>query len=331
MHERTALISGIGIAGATLAYWLGKFGFTPTLVEQAPRPRTGGYVIDFWGRGYDIAEKMGLVPGLRAKGYHIRELRIVDANGRRIGGFGVDVFRELTRSRYVSIARADLARLIYGRIENRFETIFGDSIVQIAQDDDGVDVNFKHAAPRRFDFVIGADGLHSAVRKLVFGPEDRFEKYLGYYVAAFEVDGFPNRDEQIYVSYEFPGKQVARFAMREGRTLFLLVFAADNPLPINPRDTSSQKTRLHTEFDQGGWECPQIMAELDSCDDLYFDSVSQNSHGLVVARPRRARRRRRVLPVAVGGPGLRPRHGRCLRTRGRAGGCGPSADGVSSL
>ncbi|MGB7099551.1 MAG: FAD-binding domain [Xanthobacteraceae bacterium] len=275
MRERTALISGIGIAGATLAYWLGKFGFTPTLVEQAPRPRTGGYVIDFWGRGYDIAEKMGLMPELRAEGYDVRELRIVDANGRRIGGFGVDVFRELTRGRYVSIARADLARLIYSRIENRFETIFGDSIVHIAQDNNGVDVNFKHAASRRFDFVIGADGLHSAVRKLVFGPEDRFEKYLGYYVAAFEVDGFPNRDEQVYVSYEFPGKQVARFAMRERRTLFLFVFAADKPLPINPRDTSSQRARLHAEFDHGGWECPQIMAELDFCDDLYFDSVSQ--------------------------------------------------------
>ncbi|MGO9699317.1 MAG: FAD-binding domain [Xanthobacteraceae bacterium] len=275
MHGRTALISGIGIAGATLAYWLGQFGFTPTLVEQAPRPRTGGYVIDFWGRGYDIAEKMGLVPELKGEGYDIRELRIVDASGRRIGGFGVDVFRKLTHGRYVSIARADLARLIYRGIENRFETIFGDGIAHIAQDDDGVQVNFKHAAPRRFDFVIGADGLHSAVRKLVFGPEDRFEKYLGYYVAAFEVDGYPNRDEQVYVSYEFPGKQVARFAMREGRTLFLFVFAANEPLPIDPRDTSSQKTRLHAEFDYGGWECPQIMTELDSCDDLYFDSVSQ--------------------------------------------------------
>ena len=92
MRERTALISGIGIGGATLAYWLGKFGFTPTLVEQAPRPRTGGYVIDFWGRGYDIAEKMGLVPDLKAEGYDVRELRIVDASGRRIGGFGVYVF-----------------------------------------------------------------------------------------------------------------------------------------------------------------------------------------------------------------------------------------------
>ena len=275
MRQQTVLISGIGIAGATLAYWLSQFGFAPTLVERAAQPRTGGYIIDFWGRGYDIAERMGLVPGLRAEGYDVRELRIVNAKGKRVGGFGVDVFRELTDGRYVSIARAELARLIYRKIEGSAETIFGDGIVGIAPDEAGVHVEFAHAPPRRFDLVIGADGLHSAVRKLVFGSHDQFEKFLGYYVAAFEVDGYPNRDERVYVSYEIPGKQVARFAMREDRTLFLLVFATDRPLPIAPHDAPSQKARLHAEFDRAGWECRQILAALDDCDDVYFNSVSQ--------------------------------------------------------
>ena len=275
MSQRTALICGAGIAGATLAYWLGKAGINATLVERAPRPRTGGYIIDFWGRGYDIAEKMGLLPELKAAGYDVRELRIVNAKGRRVGGFGVDVFRELTGGRYVSVARADLARLIHNKIEPGFATLFGDSIIRIQQGEAVVDVEFEHAPRRRFDFVVGADGLHSAVRRLVFGAQDRYEKYLGYYVAAFAVDDYRQRDERVYVSYEMPGKQIARFAMREGRTLFLLVFAADQPLPIDPRDAVSQKARLHCEFDRGGWECPAIMAELDRCDDLYFDPVSQ--------------------------------------------------------
>jgi len=275
VRQQTVLISGVGIAGATLAYWLGQCGFKPTLIERAARPRTGGYIIDFWGRGYDIAERMGLVPGLRAEGYDVHELRVVDAKGRRVGGFGVDVFRRLTGGRYVSIARAELARLIYRTIEGSAETIFGDGIVGIAQDEVGVNVEFARAPPRRFDFVIGADGLHSAVRKLVFGSQGQFEKFLGYYVAAFEVDGYPNRDERVYVSYEIPGKQVARFAMRQDRTLFLLVFAADRLLPIAPHDARSQKARLRAEFDRAGWECRQILAALDDCDDLYFDSVSQ--------------------------------------------------------
>jgi 2-polyprenyl-6-methoxyphenol hydroxylase-like FAD-dependent oxidoreductase len=227
MSNRSVLISGIGIAGSTLAFWLGEHGYHPTLIERAPRLRTGGYVIDFWGRGFDIAERMGLLPDLKSEGYDIKELRLVDSHGKRVGGFRVDVFRKLTEGRYVSLSRGDLAKLIYRKIDGRFESIFGDSVVNIEQNNDGVEVAFEHARPRTFDLVIGADGLHSAVRKLVFGNEDRFEKYLGYTVAAFEVGGYRPRDELVYVSHSVPGKQVARFAMRDDRTLFLLIFATD--------------------------------------------------------------------------------------------------------
>ena len=272
-HARSILISGIGIAGATMAYWLGKYGFTPTLVECAPRFRDGGYVVDFWGRGYDIAERMGLVPGLKDEGYDIRELRIVDARGRRISGFGVEVFRKLTAGRYVSIARSGLAQLIYHAVGNNVETIFGDTITHIVQDDAGAYVEFERSPARRFDIVIGADGLHSAVRRIIFANEDRFEKYLGYYVAAFKVDDYPYRDESIYVSYCLPGKQVARFAMRDGRTLFLFVFASDRRARLH--DLAAQKAVLHGEFAGAGWECPLILAAMDDCNEIYFDSASQ--------------------------------------------------------
>ena len=101
----TVLISGVGIAGPTLAYWLGLYGFSSTLVEIAPHLRMGGYVIDFWGRGFDVAEKMGILPAIKREGYDVKELRIVGANGRRIGGFDADVFRSATIGRYVSIPR----------------------------------------------------------------------------------------------------------------------------------------------------------------------------------------------------------------------------------
>ena len=108
MHDKAVLISGVGIAGPTLAFWLKAAGFEPTLIKRAPALRTGGYVIDFWGLGYDIAERMGLVKDINRIGYHMRELRIVDDDGRRITGFGTNVFRELTNGRYVTLGRSDL-------------------------------------------------------------------------------------------------------------------------------------------------------------------------------------------------------------------------------
>jgi 2-polyprenyl-6-methoxyphenol hydroxylase-like FAD-dependent oxidoreductase len=269
------LISGIGIAGPTLAYWLSVYGIDSTLVERAPCLRTGGYAIDFWGLGFDIAERMGILLDLRRDGYQIKEMRIVNARGRRVGGFNVDVFRTATNGRYVTIPRSDLAKNIYRKVEGHCETIFGDSIREIRQSSDGVEVSFEHAPSRRFELVIGAEGLHSVVRKLVFGPEDRFEKFLGYSVAAFEVAGYQPRNEDIYVSYSCPGKQVGRLALRNNRTMFLFVFADESQGKIDPFDTKAHKAMLRSQFGNLGWECPQILAAMESCDDLYFDRVSQ--------------------------------------------------------
>ena len=275
MEQKSILISGIGIAGSTLAYWLGEHGYRPMLIEQAPHLRTGGYVIDFWGRGFDIAARMGLLNELKSEGYDVEEVRLVDAEGRRVGGFNVDVFRALTHNRYVSIPRGDLAEMIYRKIDGRFETLFGDSVREIKQCSDSVEVAFDQAPPRRFDLVIGADGQHSAVRKLVFGNEGHFEKYLGYAIAAFEVAGYRPRDELVFVSHSVPGKQISRFTLREDRTLFLFVFRAQDKIGIASHDVEAQKAILKAEFQDVGWECPRILAALDTCTELYFDTVSQ--------------------------------------------------------
>lgn len=272
-HSRSILISGIGVAGPTLAFWLLEHGFTPTLVERAEHLRDGGYIIDFWGLGYDVAERMGLLPDLRRVGYDVREVRFVDQQGRGVGGFGVDVFRRLTGGRYLSLPRGELARTIFGSIDHRCETLFGDSITHIAQDADGVRVEFAQAPPRRFSLVIGADGLHSPTRRLVFGDQEQFETSLGYHVAAFEVRGYRPRDEDVYVSYAVPGRQVARFALRDDRTLVLFVYAVDPS--SEPHDTASQKALLRAAFGDAGWECARILAAMDDCDDVYFDRVSQ--------------------------------------------------------
>jgi 2-polyprenyl-6-methoxyphenol hydroxylase-like FAD-dependent oxidoreductase len=273
-RNRRILVCGAGIAGSCLAYWLVRYGFQPTLIERAPRLRTGGYIIDFWGRGYDVADRMGLLPALEGDAYRIEELRLVDARGRQRGGFSVSGLRAVLDERLLSILRGDLARRIYESLEGAVPTIFGDSVSAIDQDEDGVTVAFEHGPPQRFDLVVGAGGLHSPIRRLVFGPGAQFEKYLGYYAASFAAPGYPERDTGAYVTYAAPGRQVSRFALRGDRTVFLFVFAADRRLP-HPHDPAAQRAVLHRVFGTDGWECPTILAALDASPELYFDAVSQ--------------------------------------------------------
>lgn len=267
------LVSGAGIAGPTLAYWLDYYGFKPTIVESAPRLRTGGYVIDFWGAEFDIADQMGLLPEIRSKGYMVREVRVVNRRGKKVAGFPVEAFSRMTQGRYVSLPRGDLAASIFGKIEGRVETIFGDSVESIEQTEKSVQVVFASGRSREFDLVIGADGLHSRVRELVFGAESRFEKYLGYKVAAFGIKGYRPRDELVYMMYTQVGQQVGRFAMHDDNTMFLFIFA-DEHAP-GPKDIQKQKALLRKRFGSSGWECAQILEALYAADDLYFDHVSQ--------------------------------------------------------
>jgi 2-polyprenyl-6-methoxyphenol hydroxylase-like FAD-dependent oxidoreductase len=268
-------INGAGVAGPTLAYWLRRSGHEVLLVEEAQQLRRGGYVIDFWGIGFDIAEKMDLIPELRQLGYQVQEVRLVDRRGRRCGGFSVEVFRRLTGDRFTSLRRSDLASAIYGALGGEVETLFGDSVAGIEEQGGRVRVRFDHAAPRDVDLVVGADGLHSHVRGLVFGPQDALETSLGYHVAAFEVEGYRPRNELVYLSHGTPGRQVSRFSMRDNRTLFLFVFGDGYLTRGEPSNDPERKAALRSVFADVGWECPRILEAMEDVSDLYFDRVSQ--------------------------------------------------------
>ena len=268
------LISGAGIAGPTLAYWLAHFGMEPTIVEEASALRTGGYIIDFFGAGFEIAERMGLLPEILSQGYRVEEVRVVNRDGRRVAGFSAATFARAAGGRYTSLARGDLAASIFGKVQGEIETIFGDSVIKIDQSPTTVRVTFENAPARDFDVVVGADGLHSRVRHLLFSQENEFEKYLGYKVAAFATSGYRPRDERAYVMYTEVGQQVARFSLRGDRTMFLFIFE-DESFNTGDESLRAQKTLLRKRFGRGGWECPEILNALDTTEELYFDRVSQ--------------------------------------------------------
>ncbi|TAM72949.1 FAD-binding domain [Mycobacterium sp.] len=263
-------ISGAGVAGAALAHWLHRTGHTPTLIEQAQQFRTGGYMIDFWGVGYQVATRMGIEGPIRAAGYEMELLRSVGARGEVKADVDVNAFRRLLGTDFTSLPRGDLAAAIYATIEDKVETVFGDSIAAVDEDDDGVRLTLEGGGTREFDLVIGADGLHSNVRRLVFGPEEQFERYLGCKVAACVVDGYRPRDELAYVTYAVPGRQLARFALRGDRTTFLFIFRAEHG-----GAGMSPKAQLRNTFGDCGWEANDMLAALDDAKDLYFDVVSQ--------------------------------------------------------
>jgi 2-polyprenyl-6-methoxyphenol hydroxylase-like FAD-dependent oxidoreductase len=265
------VINGIGVAGPALGYWLSEAGHEVLLVEEAPRIRDGGYIVDFWGTGYDIVERMGLIGDIRALGYQVREVHFIDRAGRARGGFDVDVFRRLTDDRFTSVRRSDVSATMYRAIEGRVETIFGDSVARIEDNGQRVRVGFDHAAERDVDLVIGADGLHSRVRRVAFGPDSEFAIPLGYHVAAFEADGYATREELVFTSHNQPGWQISRFSMRDDKTLFLFIFRDE----LMARREEPPSSILRRVFAGAGWEWPQIEAAIERATNIYFDSVSQ--------------------------------------------------------
>jgi 2-polyprenyl-6-methoxyphenol hydroxylase-like FAD-dependent oxidoreductase len=265
-------INGTGVAGPTLAYWLRRSGHEPVLFEKAPALRTGGYLIDFWGLGYDVAERMGLVPTLRERCYLMERLRILDADGRDEASLDLAPMRELLQGRFISLARADLAAALFGACDG-IPAHFGVCVTAIEQDGEGVVATLSDGRRERFDLVVGTDGLHSQVRELAFGPEAQFETSLDCYVAAFRIPGYPRREDLAYVTHTVPRRQVARVALRDDETLILLVCRTELIGDDPPRER--QKEALRGAFGDMRWEVPQILDGMDEVADFYFDRVSQ--------------------------------------------------------
>lgn len=272
MNERKVLISGGGIAGSTLAYWLARRGFAPTVVERADGLRSSGNPVDVRGPAVDVVERMGVLPQLREAATRVRRLTFVDADGRRVGQLGMDAVQE---GDGLELPRADLASILHRAGQDDVEYRFGDSVATLSQDGDGVEVTFERAAPRRFDLVVAADGLHSRVRELVFGPERDHIRYLGMYVATLKLD-HPADDAHEVLHHNTPGKAVSLHP-GSGRALAAFMFRRPEAAEFDPRDTGQHRRMLVEAFEGGTWRTPQLLERALAADDLYFDAISRIS------------------------------------------------------
>jgi 2-polyprenyl-6-methoxyphenol hydroxylase-like FAD-dependent oxidoreductase len=184
-----ALISGGGIAGLTLGIQLKEAGFEPLVVEREPALRTEGYMMDFFGSGWDVADRMGLVPQLRAIRYPIDEMQFVDDRGKSFDTVPISVVSRALGGNYVYLRRSDLERILYERTQEVGVAVrFGHAVAKLRQDDAAVYVTFDDGTEEAFDLAFGADGVHSRVRTLIFGEEHQFDRFLGAYVAAFHLE-----------------------------------------------------------------------------------------------------------------------------------------------
>ncbi|MEB3366742.1 FAD-dependent monooxygenase [Saccharopolyspora mangrovi] len=268
---KTVLISGASIAGPALAFWLNKWGFRPTVVERAPAIRDGGYAIDVRGAAIEVADRMGILDGVRAARTGMRGLSLIGADGRSFAD--VDMSQLGSAEGDVELMRGTLTRLIHERTDGT-KYLFGDSITGLTERPGGVRVSFEHHPPREFDLVVGADGLHSHVRRLAFGPEDAFRRHLGYHVSIFSTENVLGLDRWTAMFNE-PGRMAGQYRARTDRGAKGILAFTSPELTFDPHDVTGQFALLDEAFSGAGWIVPRLLAAARRAPDFYFDSVSQ--------------------------------------------------------
>jgi 2-polyprenyl-6-methoxyphenol hydroxylase-like FAD-dependent oxidoreductase len=266
MNERI-LISGASIAGLTTAHWLARYGFRPTIVERAPALRAGGNGVDVRAHATEVVERMGLMPRVRAVAADVQGMKFVDADDRAIARV------DTTGSSELEIMRGELVAFL--RESTDVEYLFDDSIRHLRQDDDGVDVSFDRADARRFDLVIGADGMHSTVRRLAFGPEANYLRHKQHYFAFADADATLGENRWMTM-YNVPGKMAGIY--RSGNHPQAKAYFAfrSGPLAYDHRDVAQHKRLLRDAFaGDTSWRVRELLAVALADPDFYFDALSQ--------------------------------------------------------
>jgi 2-polyprenyl-6-methoxyphenol hydroxylase-like FAD-dependent oxidoreductase len=267
-----ALISGAGIAGPALAYWLGRCGVRATVVERSPTLRVGGHAVDIRGVAVDVIERMGLIESVRAARTQLRMLSVVGRPGKPT--LDIPVARAQPGHRDLEIVRDDLARILCEASRNDAEYLFGDAIAQIENGSDAAHVTFVSGRRQSFDLVVGADGQHSATRRIAFGPESAYARRFDVYVSIFGIPNLLGLQDRATV-YNEPGRAIGTYST-VGNERAKALFLVRSTRPYDElREEPAQKQFLLEQFRGVGWETPRLLDALATCSDFYFDEVAQ--------------------------------------------------------
>ena len=266
------LISGGGIAGLTLAYWLHQYDIPAVVIEQAQALRRDGYAIDFLGTGYDVASRMGLIDRLAARQVPFEGLVYVNKDGKPIAKLDARLLRKVTEGKYMGLMHATLEEVLYEALDQSVEVRFGRFVEHIEAGPDTVVVTFNDGTTESFDLLIGADGVHSRTRALVFGPEEQFSRYLGYTIACY-----PTSDRygigQTFQMYNEPGRMAAAYCTPVAGNLLLFFMYQAGRREHVPRE--QRLPRLRETFAGMGWLTKQFLTDVSSSENVFMDAVIQ--------------------------------------------------------
>lgn len=267
-----AVICGAGIAGLALAQRLDLLGWDVVVVEKSPGPRRQGYMIDFFGPGYDAAEAMGVLPRLIELGYQVGEVSYLDGSGRRRARVDFGRFARSVNNRLLSILRPDLELALREQVVDGVQLRFGCSITRIENASDGVRVTLTDGTALDADVLVGADGVHSTVLRMVFGEEERYFRYLGFHTAAFVFDD-PEIHRQLgngFCLTDTTQRLVGLYALRDDRVAAFTVHRT--PDPALPDDAQLAVRRTYADL---GWVVPQALVQCPESSEVYYDQVAQ--------------------------------------------------------
>ncbi|WP_405401426.1 FAD-dependent oxidoreductase [Streptomyces sp. NBC_01104] len=267
------LVSGAGVAGPVLAYWLTRHGFSVTVVERAPSPRrTGGHAVDLFRPAMDVSEKMGVLPLVEERATGTRRMTVHREGVRRPVRVDLSRIFGAASDRHVEIMRDDLSEIYYDAARDDVEYRFDESVTGISPDGE---VRFEHGAPRRFDLVVGADGLHSNVRRLAFGDESRYSTFTGAYLGVLALPNASGLDGELHMHVGV-GRTAGMYGARhldDVRALFL--FRSEHEPACHHHDVPRQKQLLRRAFDGLHPDVDGWLDELDRTPAFYFDSITQ--------------------------------------------------------
>ncbi|MEH7015210.1 MULTISPECIES: FAD-dependent monooxygenase [Bacillus] len=268
------LISGASIAGPALAYWLHRYGFDVTVIERAPALRPGGYGVDIRGVAGTVLKRMGILDQVRAADTHMTGVYFVNSKGK-IEGKISEASMGNQQGLDIEIMREDLSNILYDLTKDTVEYIWDDSITAIHETEAGAEVQFILSKPQTFDLVIGADGLHSNVRTLIFGDKEQFKRTLGCYISIFTLENYLNLDHR-QLLYTMPGKTVGMYSARDSTEAKGMFVFKSETLKYDRYDVEAQKKLVDNAF-QGdtGWETPHLLKTMKEATDFYFDEICQ--------------------------------------------------------